>query len=193
MFVRPANGDNAKLRATLEPLLLGERLKWNPDKVAFGVRVYTKKQAAQMLAALRSDAGAGAADLPDAVADEPWTDDTNAAVAIVQCKRIHDENTDGQFADDSAAVTEEDVILLDGVTYPLKENLKEMGFQWTGDFNNIEGAVRAAMLPCPAPRAPHAGPRPAPPAHTAGRCRAGLHDGRVPVCAEPLGALGQRL
>eukprot|EP00964_Phaeocystis_antarctica_P162551 scaffold137031_cov341-Phaeocystis_antarctica.AAC.1 len=34
-FLRGANLDNDKLRAALTPFLLGERLKWNNDQVAF--------------------------------------------------------------------------------------------------------------------------------------------------------------
>ena len=40
-----------------------------------------------------------------------------------------------------------DVFLLDGVTYPLKEPLKDLGFRWTTDFNNMGGAVRAHTPP----------------------------------------------
>ena len=147
-FLRGANLDNDKLRAALTPFLLGERLKWNNDQVAFSVRIYTKKQAAKILAAMRAYLGAAdAADLPEAVDDAPWSDDTNAAVSVVPCKRI-DENANLQ---DGGAFAEDDVILLDGVTYPLKEELKEMGFRWTTDFNGIEGAVRAPPWPPCAP------------------------------------------
>lgn len=139
-FLRGADGNNDKLRATVAPLLLGERLKWNAEQVAFGVRVYTKKQAAKLLAAFRASLGADATDVPDAVDDAPWTDDTNAAVSIVPCKEIVDADASAQFADAQETSNERDVILLDGVTYPLKEALKEMGFVWTTDFNNIPGA-----------------------------------------------------
>lgn len=109
------------------------------------MRIYTKKQAAKILAAMRAYLGAAdAADLPEAVDDAPWSDDTNAAVLVVPCKRV-DENANLQ---DGGTFAEDDVILLDGVTYPLKEELKEMGFHWTTDFNGIEGAnhwVRPAL------------------------------------------------
>ena len=40
----------------------------------------------------------------------------------------------------------------------MESRLKELGFEWNVDFNNIEGAVRGARAPAP-PRALHP-PRP---------------------------------
>ena len=48
-----------------------------------------------------------------------------------------------------------------GAEWPLpgvESRLKELGFEWNVDFNNIEGAVRGARAPAP-PRALHP-PRP---------------------------------
>ena len=44
-----------------------------------------------------------------------------------------------------------------GAEWPLpgvESRLKELGFEWNVDFNNIEGAVRGARAPAP-PRALH--------------------------------------
>ena len=156
-FLRGSNMDNDKLRAALAPFMLGERLKWNQEQLAFALRLYSKKQAAKVLAAMRAYLPASdAADLPEAVDDAPWCDDTNAAIDIVPCKRILEPFV-SQFDDgaaSSAGATTEDVVLLDGSTYPHKEPLKDMGFKWVVDFNGIPGAVRAPPSPPPPPPAP---------------------------------------
>ena len=185
MWVRPADGDNATLKRVIEPFLLGgAKLKWNDEKTAFGMRVYTKEQVALILAALRS--ATNWRGLPSAVADEPWEGanaHTNAAVHIVQCKRVVDEK--GALLPEPA-----DVILLDGETYPLREELKEMGFVWTIDFNGVdeEERARATVLRASTP------PRPTP-ATTLAQRQAGarLPNDRLPVRAEPLGLQRQRL
>ena len=47
---------------------------------------------------------ADAADLPEAVDDAPWSDDTNAAVPVVPCKRV-DENANMQDGGPSPRTT----------------------------------------------------------------------------------------
>ena len=207
-FLRGSNMDNDKLRAALAPFMLGERLKWNQEQLAFALRLYSKKQAAKVLAAMRAYLPASdAADLPEAVDDAPWCDDTNAAIDIVPCKRILEPFV-SQFDDgaaSSAGATTEDVVLLDGSTYPHKEPLKDMGFKWVVDFNGIPGAVRAPPSPPPTAASACARPRPGPrlraaaphgPAHAAlgscarPRCRPSA---APPPLAEPLGAPGRRL
>jgi hypothetical protein len=168
LWVRPADGDNATLKRVVGPFLLGgAKLKWGDEKTAFGVRVYTKEQAALILAALRSETNWRG--LPSAVADEPWEGanaHTNAAVHIVQCKRVVDEK--GALLPEPA-----DVILLDGVTYPLREELKEMGFVWTIDFNGVDEQerARATVLRASTPPRPSPSNHPRPSTATPSPCR----------------------
>ena len=124
--------------------------------------------------------------MPEEIDPAPWNDDTIAAVAVVPCKKITTSEVNGVRDD-----FESDVILLDGVTYPVKETLKEMGFVWTTDFNGIDGAVSATRPPQPQP--PQAAPthsrhtppdssRPPPQALTRASAR---------YAAEPLGGAGR--
>ena len=92
----------------LSQFFLTEKPKWNAEKKQFSVRVFSIKQAQEILNTLRKLEGEDAEDLPKTI--ERTTELKQAKIPFINI------------------IPHENMWMLDNDTYPLKEHLKNMGF-----------------------------------------------------------------
>ena len=92
----------------LSRFFLTEKPKWNAEKKQFSVRVFSIKQAQEILNTLRKLEGEDAGDLPKTI--ERTTELKQAKIPFINI------------------IPHENMWMLDNDTYPLKEHLKNMGF-----------------------------------------------------------------
>jgi hypothetical protein len=105
----------------INPLLLNETPRWVSEHRVYGAKVYTLKQARMILQALRDVEYPEADSLPQNVADAEFNDAKPAHIDIVP-------------------LLMSDKIVLHGTTYPLLEKLKEFGYNFERnieEMNNI--------------------------------------------------------
>ena len=92
----------------LSQFFLTEKPKWNAEKKQFSVRVFSIKQAQEILNTLHKLEGEDAGDLPKTI--ERTTELKQAKIPFINI------------------IPHEKMWMLDNDTYPLKEHLKNMGF-----------------------------------------------------------------
>jgi hypothetical protein len=126
--VLPA-GPNVEFKEAMLQLQLDSHLRWYPEDKVFKLRVHTKEHAALILTMMRQRYPDS--DLPLTIEDAgEWNPDCVKEIAVVP--------TDCVVAKSGIDVGK--VILNDGDSlFPLKEHLKELGFTFVKDFNNVAG------------------------------------------------------
>ena len=97
-----------KAAEQLSQFFLTEKPKWNAVKKQFSVRVFSIKQAQDILNTLRKLEGKDAKDLPETI--ERTTELKQAKIPFINI------------------IPHENMWMLDNDTYPLKEHLRMMGF-----------------------------------------------------------------
>ena len=109
----------------INPLFLNENPRWVAERKVYAARVYTIKQARMIPQALR-DIEEPEADphLPQDVADAEFNDAKPAQIDIIP-------------------LTIDDKIILHGVTYPLMEKIKVLGY----NFQRAIPEMRAISMP----------------------------------------------
>ena len=94
----------------LSQFFLTEKPKWNAEKKQFSVRVFSIKQAQEILNTLHKLEGEDAGDLPKTI--ERTTELKQAKIPFINI------------------IPHENMWMLDNDTYPLKDHLKMMGFKY---------------------------------------------------------------
>ena len=120
-------GHNAAAKAILATLLYSEAPRWNPDLKCYTFKVHTASQAKEINTALRALDG-HEADLPE-----------NADLAVFDGKEPPMIRLIPQDLTHGPTSLSQQVIVLDGDTYPLRDTIKELGFQFTRNFNGEDG------------------------------------------------------
>lgn len=109
-----AYNEAMKKKLTDENLTLGEFIRWLPDEKVHTFKVNTKVQAEKILTALKDISPEVREALPKEVEDDDFAEARACAVSIVP---VSDSE-----------------LMLDGFTYPLREDLKKLGFEYKIDF-----------------------------------------------------------
>ena len=102
----------------LSPFFLTEKPKWNAERRHFSVRVFSIKQAQEILNTLHQLEGKDAGDLPKTI--EMTTELKQAKIPFINI------------------IPHENMWMLDNDTFPLKEHLRDMGFT----FDSINSGFR---------------------------------------------------
>lgn len=120
-------GFNTAYRALVAALLYGEDIRWNNELKVYTAKVHTAVQAQGILDAMRTLDGHGD-DLPTTIDEAIFERATPAVVQFVPDTLILGATSHSQ-----------QVLLVVGLTFPLKSMLREKGFVYERNFNNREG------------------------------------------------------
>ena len=125
--MKPKYGQNDTFKEDIRDDLLAEPMRWNDELKVYTVRVYTVKQATMILEKMRK--------LPGCDKDLP----TEADESVFENAKSTDINIVPMIVHDGPTSQNQDMIALQGATYPFKDYIKDKGFTFHGTVNDMEG------------------------------------------------------
>jgi hypothetical protein len=125
--MKPKYGQNDTFKESILHDVLAEPIRWNDELKVYTVRVYTIKQATMILEKMRK--------LPGCDKDLP----TEADESVFENAKPTEINIVPMLVHDGPTSQNQDMIALQGATYPFKDYIKGKGFTFHNTVNNMEG------------------------------------------------------
>ena len=125
--MKPKYGQNDTFKDDILIDLLAEPLRWNDELKLYTVRVYTIKQATMILEKMRK--------LPGCDKDLP----TEIDESVFENAKPTDINIISMVVHEGPTTQNQNMIALQGATYPFKDYIKGKGFTFHNTVNNMEG------------------------------------------------------